>query len=261
MSKEKKSYFRKEEVDSKNVKSDFALLKQSESLKRRHESGEKFHHGETHSEESRAKMSASHKRRYAENPDAIEQQRQRTIKRFQDPEQKKKFKEVMSSPEVRKKISDATKGRTPPNKISREVWIERFKSVHGDKYDYSKFDIDNPIIICSIHDEFRQQMKDHWKGRGCRKCGYVVGAAKGGKTLTDRVSPKRLSQDDVIKQFRSVHGDKYDYSKVEYVNTNTKVIIICPIHGEFQQIPKTHKSGIGCQNCGFLKQSETKLRK
>jgi hypothetical protein len=55
---------------------------------------------------------------------------------------------------------------------------------------------------------------------------------------------------------KQAHGDKYDYSKVEYVNTNKKVIIICSIHGDFEQIPKSHYKGHGCRkcnNCGYSK--------
>lgn len=44
---------------------------------------------------------------------------------------------------------------------------------------------------------------------------------------------KKLTANEFIKQARNVHGDKYDYSKVEYVNSKTKICIICPIHGEF----------------------------
>ena len=53
-----------------------------------------------------------------------------------------------------------------------------------------------------------------------------------------------------IEKAKKVHGDKYDYSKVEYVNAKTKVCIICPKHGEFWQTPNTHLSGKGCIHCG-----------
>ena len=46
-----------------------------------------------------------------------------------------------------------------------------------------------------------------------------------------------------------MHGDKYDYSKVEYVNNHTKVCIICPKHGEFWQRPILHMNGYGCPKC------------
>lgn len=52
--------------------------------------------------------------------------------------------------------------------------------------------------------------------------------------------------ENFIKQARKVHGDKYDYSKVDYVDANTKVTIISPTHGEFQQTPSSHLSGHGC---------------
>ena len=59
----------------------------------------------------------------------------------------------------------------------------------------------------------------------------------------------KLTTEELIKKAREVHGDKYDYSKVEYVNSTTKVCIICPKHGEFWQIPKKHLSGQGCEKC------------
>lgn len=60
---------------------------------------------------------------------------------------------------------------------------------------------------------------------------------------------KKLTQEEFIQKARAVHGDKYDYSKVEYVNSSTKVIIICPIHGQFKQSPHDHLSGYGCPHC------------
>ena len=55
---------------------------------------------------------------------------------------------------------------------------------------------------------------------------------------------------EFIEKAKKIHGDKYDYSKVEYKNTRTKVRIICPVHGEFWQTPSSHLSGRGCPNCG-----------
>ena len=67
---------------------------------------------------------------------------------------------------------------------------------------------------------------------------------------------KRLTKEDFITKACKVHGDKYDYSKVKYVNTSSKVCIICPIHGEFFQLGSGHLRGYGCPKCG--KQSITK---
>jgi len=59
-----------------------------------------------------------------------------------------------------------------------------------------------------------------------------------------------------IERAKKVHGDKYDYSKVEYKNNHTKVCIICPIHGEFWMTPNNHLQGHGCKPCGYNKNAE-----
>lgn len=61
--------------------------------------------------------------------------------------------------------------------------------------------------------------------------------------------PKKLTQKEFIARAKAVHGDKYDYSKVEYKNANSKVFIICPKHGEFTNIAVTHLNGSGCPKC------------
>jgi predicted nucleic-acid-binding Zn-ribbon protein len=55
---------------------------------------------------------------------------------------------------------------------------------------------------------------------------------------------------EFIEKAREIHGDKYDYSKVEYISTRQKVVIICPIHGEFLQLPSGHLTGYKCIKCG-----------
>jgi len=47
-----------------------------------------------------------------------------------------------------------------------------------------------------------------------------------------------------------IHGDRYGYSKVKYVNNHSKVKIICEKHGLFEQIPKDHLNGFNCSKCG-----------
>ena len=61
-----------------------------------------------------------------------------------------------------------------------------------------------------------------------------------------------------INIFKKIHGDKYDYSKVEYVNNQTKVCIVCPEHGEFWQTPMKHLVGRGCPKCGKLSSSSSR---
>lgn len=60
---------------------------------------------------------------------------------------------------------------------------------------------------------------------------------------------RKLTKEDFIEKARIVHGDKYDYSNVEYINSTTPVCIICPIHGEFWQTPNAHLNGHGCDQC------------
>ncbi len=129
-------------------------------------------------------------------------------------------------------------------KSTTEEFIENAKKIHGDKYDYSKVKYDlakKPVIIvCPIHGEFKQTPIMHLRGAGCKKCS----------------GNSRSSTDEFIDAAKKVHGNKYDYSQVNYINNKTKVKIICPIHGEFEQKPNTHLNGSGCYSCGKLQAGE-----
>ena len=76
------------------------------------------------------------------------------------------------------------------------------------------------------------------------------------------VGIKMLSDQFKLNQFLKnsykKHCDKYDYSEVHYVDARTKIVIICPIHQEFEQTPGSHLSGSGCQKCGVLKRANAK---
>ena len=128
------------------------------------------------------------------------------------------------------------------NKTKTEIFIEKAKKLHGDKCDYSKVNYVNSrtkvTIICSKHGEFLQTPNHHLKGTGCPKCGIINGRNK-----------CRCTLEEFIEKAKKVHGDKYNYSKVNYVNTYTKVTITCPKHGEFLQSPKSHLKGRGCPMC------------
>lgn len=132
-----------------------------------------------------------------------------------------------------------------------DFFIEKAKNVHGNKYDYSKVDYKNAYtkicIICPEHGEFFQTPHDHLKGAGCPKCGEVK-----------KRNAKKLSTKEFIEKARKIHGNKYDYSKTEYVNTSTPVCIICPEHGEFWQTPNCHLRKQGCPQCGKEKNSVSK---
>lgn len=133
-------------------------------------------------------------------------------------------------------------------KLTTAQFIERAKEVHGDKYDYSKVvyvNSDTKVsITCSEHGEFYQTPHSHRKGSGCVKC---ANQAKKGT-----ISPRLLTQDVVIARFRATHGDKYDYSKVAYVDAHTHVTIICPVHGEFRSSASAHWKKTGCMQCSLI---------
>lgn len=130
-------------------------------------------------------------------------------------------------------------------KYTTEQIIQKFVSIHQNKYDYSKFQYlgtnKKSIFICPIHGEFLQVAKTHLKGQGCAKCGKI--------RLHNLF---KLTADEFINKALKVHNG-YNYSKVNYINGNTDVIILCNIHGEFKQRPYDHLFGKGCYKCGRQK--------
>lgn len=129
-------------------------------------------------------------------------------------------------------------------------WIERFKSVHGDRYDYSKVTyVDNSTkvcIICPEHGEFWQAPSKHYNGKqGCPNC-----------AKRKRGDLRKTTKEKYIEKARKVHGDKYDYSKIVYDNLHDKITIICPKHGEFNQLAYDHTNGHGCPVCANLYSSK-----
>jgi Zn finger protein HypA/HybF involved in hydrogenase expression len=130
--------------------------------------------------------------------------------------------------------------------------LPKFVKVHGEKYDYSKSqyksDGKNIIIICPIHGEFEQKVNIHLLGSGCPKCGNIKKSEK-----------NRKSHNKFIIDAQNVHGDKFDYSEVRYLNGRTKIKIKCKSHGIFEQIPQSHLIGRGCPVCNESK-GELKIR-
>ena len=125
---------------------------------------------------------------------------------------------------------------------NKNEFIAKANQTHNNAYDYSKVNYINNrtkvCIICPKHGEFWQKPNTHLNGCGCKKCGV-------GK----RAQLRKSKLEDVINNFRQIHGNKYDYSKVVYNNTETNVCIVCPKHGEFWQTPHSHLSGQGCPKC------------
>ncbi len=130
--------------------------------------------------------------------------------------------------------------RNMPNKLTQDEFIRRANEKHGGKYDYSKVDYHGAetkvCIICPKHGEFWQTPHRHLMGDRCPMCS----------------SRAKLNTEEFINRARAIHGDKYDYSKVQYVDNMTNVCIICPKHGEFWQRPSSHLIGQGCPVCGAI---------
>lgn len=70
--------------------------------------------------------------------------------------------------------------------------------------------------------------------------------------------PTKKTLEDVLAEFHEVHGDSYDYSSVEYINSSIKVKVRCPLHGDFEITPAHHKKGVGCSKCYFDSQKTSK---
>ena len=124
-------------------------------------------------------------------------------------------------------------------------FIKKAKELHGDKYNYSKVVYINSktpvIIICNIcGNEFQQIRNSHLLGDGgCKEC--IKLNLKKNMTFTKEL---------FIKKAKEVHGDdKYDYSQVNYIDSQTNIILICKTHGCFAQIPNNHLRGKGCKKC------------
>jgi len=133
------------------------------------------------------------------------------------------------------------------NKLTKKEVLKQFKKIHGDKYDYSLIDYNGDNvkvkIICSEHGVFKQVPGIHKLGSGCKKCAGL----------------EKLDNEKVVEQFKETHGDKYNYSLINYINAHTKVNIICPEHGRWRQTPNNHKNGNGCPICKESK-GERKIR-
>jgi hypothetical protein len=122
---------------------------------------------------------------------------------------------------------------------NKEYFLTAAKEINGDKYDYSKVNYINMntkvIIFCKNHGNFEQTPVNHINHKNqCPKC------------ITDST---RLTLEQFICKAKEIHGDKYDYSKVEYINSKIKIIIKCKKHGDFNQSPGGHLRGNGCGKC------------
>lgn len=143
------------------------------------------------------------------------------------------------------KRSESRKAKGISKKLTKEEFLNKCKEKFNNKYIYDLSTYKNLsskiTITCPVHGKFTQVAGTHLKSKyGCPKCG------------NDALSEHyKHNIDDVIKEAKSAHGNKYDYSKVyeEYKNIHNKVSILCPKHGEFWQTPDNHIQGKSCPKC------------
>ena len=124
-------------------------------------------------------------------------------------------------------------------KIDKEEFIRKAKKIHGNRYIYDKVKfrriVDLIIIECKVHGEFKQIVRNHLNGSNCPWC----------------TNKAHHTNESFIERAKEIHGNKYNYDKIEYKNINTKINILCPIHGYFIQRPHDHLNGNGCKKCGL----------
>jgi len=120
---------------------------------------------------------------------------------------------------------------------TKEICI-LFNKKHNNLYDYSfvnYINIEIPVVIvCKIHGKFSQKPTKHLIGQGCRKCN----------------KPEKINKENFIKKATLKHGNKFDYSNIEYTKYTDKINLKCKIHGDFITTPYLHVlSEHGCQQC------------
>lgn len=124
--------------------------------------------------------------------------------------------------------------------------------VHGKKYRYKNVNFlrsDLEVQIdCEKHGPFFQKPTKHIHAEyGCNSCGNETTGLK-----------KRKSRDEFVKQAILMHGQKYSYEFVDYLNSAKEIDIFCPKHGIFSQTPSIHLKGSGCGKCGAQQRGKLK---
>jgi len=134
------------------------------------------------------------------------------------------------------------------------IFIKKANEIWNYKYDYSNtiYTHSNIYITykCKEHGIINQLPQNHYK-YGCGKCGR--------KNNKRNILLKNNCSENFISKANEIHSNSYDYSKVNYINSITKVIIICKIHGDFLQSPNGHLAGKGCSKCGVESSKNSKI--
>ena len=140
-------------------------------------------------------------------------------------------------------------------KSTTKEFIEKAIKIHGNRYDYSKVEYVNSytkvIIICSEHGEFLQRPNTHLTGSHCDRCARILISSKNPVNQS-------ITTETFIEKSEQVHGNKYNYSKTIYTTAQDKVSILCPEHGEFEQVANSHLRGHGCKLCAIQNNPQNK---
>ena len=135
-------------------------------------------------------------------------------------------------------------------KLSTKQFVSKAILCHGHKYNYSDVIYDGANkkikIICYAHGVFFQLPSSHLQGRTCPRCSYEIRGQKLASTKSEFIAKANV-----------IHGNKYDYSKVNYTRNRYKVVIICKKHGIFLQTANSHLNGEGCSSCAIVDASLT----
>lgn len=126
-------------------------------------------------------------------------------------------------------------------------FISDANKIHNNIYLYLNFkyvnDMSKGLITCKLHGDFSQTPRNHLSGHGCPVC----------------AGNKKLSTSDFIIRSKEIHGNIYDYSLTNYTGIDSKLKIICSLHGKFLQTAYHHLNGSQCPSCKSSK-GESKIR-
>jgi hypothetical protein len=126
-----------------------------------------------------------------------------------------------------------------------EAFLFKANKKHKGYYSYDEVKyVDSQTkvtITCPKHGKFNQLPYNHIRGKGCKSC-----------SINKTKNKLSLDENDFIVRSNKKHHNKYSYLNVDYVNSHSKVKIICPEHGEFEQLPYDHLSGHGCNKCTYI---------
>lgn len=132
-------------------------------------------------------------------------------------------------------------------KLTTIDFIKKSIEIHKDKYIYDRVIYVNNstkvLLECKEHGLFEQTPNAHMRGQGCSICKGGVG----------------YSINYFIEKSNKTHNNKYDYTKSVYINSYTKISIVCKEHGLFKQLPNNHISGQGCPKCSGKSLSNDEL--